>query len=121
MSILAPPHAFAIVERGVYRSNMPHPTDMPFLLRLGLRTVVILSPEQPLRAVSEQFEAANVRVCQLAGTLPAQDTTWKPVHDEIIKEALELVLDRTIHPILLLCTSVCRAVPRRTAPGPDTR
>jgi hypothetical protein len=33
------------------------------------------------------------------------DLTWKPVTEELIKEALEIVLDISYHPIMVMCAS----------------
>jgi len=33
------------------------------------------------------------------------EATWKPISEELIKEALQIVLDVTKHPILIACTS----------------
>jgi tyrosine-protein phosphatase SIW14 len=33
------------------------------------------------------------------------DSTWRPVNDEMVKQALELVLDARNHPLLLTCAS----------------
>ena len=35
-----------------------------------------------------------------------QDGTWKPVTEELIKEALEILLDINYHPVLVLCAYV---------------
>jgi hypothetical protein len=32
------------------------------------------------------------------------DTTWKPVTEELIKEALEIVLNVENHPVMVTCT-----------------
>lgn len=45
---------------------------------------------------------------------------WRPVHEELVKQGLQLVLDSTYHPLILMCplvtpltitatTTVCRS------------
>ena len=37
-------------------------------------------------------------------TLRQADRVWKPFTEELVKEALEIVLDRTQHPVMLMCS-----------------
>lgn len=37
---------------------------------------------------------------------PTQPSTWRPVSEELIKEGLELILNRDTHPVLIMCTYV---------------
>eukprot|EP00124_Ichthyophonus_hoferi_P000816 Ihof_evm2s34 gene=Ihof_evmTU2s34 len=103
MEMVNPPEGFAIVEPGVYRSNIPYPGHFPFLKKLDLNTVVVLSPERPVRAVTDFLEEAKINMVHL-GQRAWAVTGWKPLNEEIIKEGLELVLDRLKHPIMVMCT-----------------
>ena len=59
--LISPMVAFGLVEKGVFRSNSPGPTDFAFLRTLNLRTVVYLSPERLIKPVLKQFEENGVR------------------------------------------------------------
>ncbi len=59
--LISPMAAFGLVEKGVFRSNSPGPTDFAFLRTLNLRTVVYLSPERLIKPVLKQFEENGVR------------------------------------------------------------
>eukprot|EP00123_Amoebidium_parasiticum_P021196 comp63179_c0_seq1/m.47941 comp63179_c0_seq1/g.47941 ORF comp63179_c0_seq1/g.47941 comp63179_c0_seq1/m.47941 type:complete len:209 (-) comp63179_c0_seq1:105-731(-) len=103
VEMASPPEAFAIVEPGVYRSNIPYPVHFPFLKQLGLNTVVVLSPERPVRTVTDFFEESKINMIHL-GQKTWSVAGWRPVSEELIKEGLELVLDVTKHPIMIMCT-----------------
>eukprot|EP01137_Pigoraptor_chileana_P004779 Opistho-2@46896 len=105
VKLLTPPEAFGIVEPSVYRSNSPFPVNFSFLKTLELRTVVVLSPEKPLRAVLDFFEECSINMVHLGLKAWKPDVTWKPVSEELIKECLEIVLDSTKYPVMVMCTS----------------
>jgi hypothetical protein len=88
VEVQTPPEAFGIVEHGIYRceqnayrkspkphnevmekwqprSNIPYAVNFPFLRQLGLKTVVVLSPERPVREITDFFEEIDVEmVCR---------------------------------------------------------
>jgi hypothetical protein len=47
----------------------------------------------------------------LGNTLFQPQTDWRPVTDEIVKTALELILDVRSHPVLVIDPCVLSAVP----------
>ncbi|RKP02927.1 hypothetical protein CXG81DRAFT_6213, partial [Caulochytrium protostelioides] len=109
------PASYGLVAPGIYRSNTPPSHTFPFLRTLHLRTAVILSPEQPTRALVQFFEECGTTLVQVSCqqrpspqrfgfNLGAADT-WRPISDRLVKDVLELVLDRTRHPLLLMCSS----------------
>lgn len=49
----------------VYRSNMPSREHYPFLQSLKLKTVVLLSPEKPLRDFQEFLRDQNIELVRL--------------------------------------------------------
>lgn len=51
------------------------------------------------------FEENKIRFLHLGLKAWKQDATWSPVTDELIKEALELILNPDTHPVLVECTS----------------
>eukprot|EP00126_Sphaerothecum_destruens_P008916 Sdes_comp20383_c0_seq3m14273 len=105
MKLLSPPECFGIVEPGIYRSNIPHPTAFDFITQLKLKSFVILSPATPLRAVSDFFASKNIQLVHLGLKAWKPDAGWKPVSEELMKEALEFILNSETHPVLVACTS----------------
>ncbi|KXS09319.1 protein-tyrosine phosphatase [Gonapodya prolifera JEL478] len=96
--LFTPPESFGVVERGIYRSNTLHPLNFPFVKNLNLRTAVMLSPEVPMRSVTNFFEDSGIRFVHLG-------QAWKPNLEELMKEGLELILDKKNQPVMVMCTS----------------
>jgi hypothetical protein len=60
--MLTPPEQFGIIEKGVYRSDMLHPSHFSFIKALQLKTALVLSPEVPTRAVLNFLEDNNIKL-----------------------------------------------------------
>jgi len=58
---LVPPFRFALVEDGVYRGAYPSQINLPFLARLGLRSMISLLPEEPAAYLLQWCEDHDVR------------------------------------------------------------
>ncbi|KAJ1916048.1 hypothetical protein IWQ60_008235 [Tieghemiomyces parasiticus] len=105
MSII-PPEAYATVEEGIHRSSdIISAEHYPFLRNLRLRYILFLSPEVPSKATKKFAEEEDVKVVHLGLKTWQPSLGWKPVSEELIKEGLELILDRSYHPILVMCTT----------------
>eukprot|EP01099_Mayorella_cantabrigiensis_P005585 TRINITY_DN4535_c0_g1_i1.p1 TRINITY_DN4535_c0_g1~~TRINITY_DN4535_c0_g1_i1.p1 ORF type:complete len:223 (-),score=46.23 TRINITY_DN4535_c0_g1_i1:136-804(-) len=102
---VCPSEGFGIVEEGVYRSNALMPMNFRFFQSLNLKTVLRLSPERPLKVVASFYEDQGINQIHLGLKAWQPTAAWKPVTDELVKEALEIVLDRNYHPLLVVCTS----------------
>lgn len=142
MESLCPPEMFALVEDSVFRSNDIRPANVAFMKSLGLRTIVYLSPEAPSRTLLSFADASSaelVRWRTLARSLPRGPAVptrrphvaraqvhlgakpwhtpgWKPISDELVKEAIEMALDSTRHPIVFMCRWAPPAVERTSRP-----
>lgn len=106
--MLFPTEQFGIVEAGVYRSSTPFPSHFPFFITLQLRRVIFLSPEAPTRLVTTFFTSHGVEIVHLGIGLPGWATaggSWKPMSEEVVKDALEMVLDASVHPVCVCDTS----------------
>ncbi|KAJ8659356.1 hypothetical protein O0I10_005071 [Lichtheimia ornata] len=105
--LLTPPEQFGIVEPGIYRSDMLQPLHFPFIKAINFKTVVMLSPEMPNRVTSNLMDECGMKLVHLgmATWKPTQPSTWRPVSEELIKEGLELILNKETHPVLIMCTS----------------
>ncbi|RUP16259.1 hypothetical protein BC936DRAFT_139534 [Jimgerdemannia flammicorona] len=102
-----PPEQFGIVEKGVYRSDMLQTSHLPFIKQLHLKTVLVLCPELPTRPALNFFDENGIKLIHLGLPTwkPTQPPSWRPVSDELVKEGLELVLNYSIHPVLVMCIS----------------
>jgi protein tyrosine/serine phosphatase len=111
LATLSPPDSFGIVESGVFRSNLPHPLSFPFLKQLNLKTVLLLSQESPTRVVTQFFEDNHVELLHLGMRIfKPTEASWKPCPEELVKEALEIILYRPAHPLLICGASGVHAV-----------
>ncbi|KAK5583927.1 hypothetical protein RB653_005532 [Dictyostelium firmibasis] len=102
---LSPPALFGTIEPLLYRTNSLYPANFPFIKLLSLKTVVQLSPEVPIKAVSSFFQENNINLIHLGLKSWKVDSSWKPLTDELIKECLEIVLDYNYYPLMITCTS----------------
>ncbi|ELR11445.1 tyrosine phosphatase [Acanthamoeba castellanii str. Neff] len=113
---LFPPARFGLVENGVYRSAVLRPPNFAYVKQLRLRTVVRLSPEVPNKYITAFYEENGVRIIHLG--LKALEISKERVAsnatetntlltEEVVKEALEIILDARHHPLLLVCSSGC--------------
>eukprot|EP01094_Clydonella_sp_ATCC50884_P015703 TRINITY_DN26328_c0_g1_i1.p1 TRINITY_DN26328_c0_g1~~TRINITY_DN26328_c0_g1_i1.p1 ORF type:complete len:211 (-),score=69.56 TRINITY_DN26328_c0_g1_i1:194-826(-) len=105
MQQLCPAASFGRVEKGIYRHGSIHPINFSFLHALQLKTVVRLSPEAPARVVLTFFKESNIKFIHLGLKAYRAESSWRRVTDDLIKEALEIVLDVTTHPVCINCTS----------------
>ncbi|KAJ2520354.1 hypothetical protein GGI11_002253 [Coemansia sp. RSA 2049] len=103
------PEAFALVEEGVYRcSGVLTREQIKYLDTLDLKTVLVLSVEGPSRAFTQYIKAKGIRRIHLGMTRWQSSLGWKPVSEELIKDGLECILDRSTHPLLVVCSSGVR-------------
>eukprot|EP00899_Mesostigma_viride_P008065 jgi/Mesvir1/1725/Mv21178-RA.3 len=102
---LSVPEYFGNVEPDVYRSNALHSHNFTFVRTLGLRTVVYLSPEVPIRQVTQFFEECGTKFINLGIQQWKPFVTWRPISEELVKEGLEIILDATSHPVMAMCSS----------------
>jgi tyrosine-protein phosphatase SIW14 len=97
----SPPANFGVVVQGsIYRSSYPQVEDLPFLKSLGLRTILTLVPEQ-ISPEYRRFMEDN-RIQHFQVHIPANKGSIKINACEMTR-ALEIVLDRRNHPMLIHC------------------
>lgn len=104
MVLLIPPEQFGIVEKGLYRSDMLHPSHFPFIKSLNIKIILVLSPEVPARSIMGFIEENKIKLIHLGIRVWKPILSWRPVSEELIKDGLELILNIKNHPILVLCT-----------------
>ncbi|KAJ1513549.1 tyrosine-protein phosphatase required for protection against superoxide stress (By similarity) [Coelomomyces lativittatus] len=96
-----PPLNFGMIDEDLYRSGHPNELNFPFLEKLGLKTVVWLAPEEPNQRFSDFIEDQSIQLEHLgvASTVNA----WDPVSEEIVLEALDVMLDKARYPLIIMC------------------
>ncbi|CAH1755969.1 4587_t:CDS:2 [Entrophospora sp. SA101] len=100
MVLLIPPEQFGIVEKGIYRSDMLHPSHFPFIKSLNIKIILVLSPEVPARSIMGFIEENKIKLIHLGTRVWKPILSWRPVSEELIKDGLELILDVKNYPIL---------------------
>ncbi|KAG0608338.1 hypothetical protein M758_8G097900 [Ceratodon purpureus] len=103
LAYMSVPDAYGVVESGVYRAKTLDVHNLPFLLHLQIRTVVYLSPEPLATAVTDFLNTNKIKLIHLGVGVWMPPASWKPINEELIKDALEIVLDVTTHPVLVMC------------------
>ncbi|XP_020683388.1 tyrosine-protein phosphatase DSP1 isoform X1 [Dendrobium catenatum] len=102
---MARPLNFAVVETGVFRSGFPEAGNFSFLRSLRLRSVVYLCPEPYPEANLEFLEDNGIRLFQfgIEGHKVNGEPFGNNIPEEMIREALKVVLDVRNHPLLIHC------------------
>ena len=122
---------FGTVEEDLYRSGHPNELNFPFLERLGLKTIVYLSAEEPSEALyvvplatRRRRRAADMHSDQVPRTLASprsmnfvddqgirwchlgtdsQHNAWDPMSEDVVVQALGIILDTDNYPLMIMC------------------
>ena len=119
--MLVLPENFGLVEPGVYRSSKIESENFPFLETLRLRLLVILDAEKPPRSLSSFLESNQIELFNLGGLKisnhhdkekekelkriqlqTVKTEHWMLIEKNLVLRALELILDKTKHNVLLI-------------------
>ncbi|KAG6717596.1 hypothetical protein I3842_04G108600 [Carya illinoinensis] len=112
-----PPLNFAMVDNGIFRSGFPDFANFSFLQTLGLRSIIYLCPEPYPEANMEFLKSNGIKLFQfgIEGYKPFSDhilgsqnfyimlEPFVNIPDNMIHEALKVVLDVRNHPVLIHC------------------
>eukprot|EP01134_Creolimax_fragrantissima_P007756 CFRG7756T1 len=98
-NLLVPPLNFSMVASGVYRSGYPGEKNHSFLRSLGLRSIVCLSPEENINADFIAAEGIKFFHFPIVGN----KEPFTRISEEVVTDVLNLLLDRSNHPILIHC------------------
>ena len=98
---LVPPINFAMVAPGIYRSGFPTERNVPFLERLGLRTIISLSPERYGSAFLLWASTHSIDLVSLS--IPAIREPWDMISGDQVTQILETLLNTSHHPCLIHC------------------
>ncbi|KAI8893729.1 protein-tyrosine phosphatase [Globomyces pollinis-pini] len=96
-----PPMNFGLVENNLYRSGQPNELNFPFLEKLGLQTVVYLAPEEPSQRFLNFIDDHDIVFHHLGYNATAN--AWDPISEEVVLEALELMLNPINYPLMVMC------------------
>lgn len=98
-----PPANFAPVERHLYRSAVPLPVSFPFIRLLGVRTIIWLSVEDPSDEFLDFVDSRGIRLEHL-GLLTEHVRPWDLIGNDVIEEALAILMDTASFPVLICCS-----------------
>lgn len=100
---LIPPTNFGIVEEDLYRSGMPNELNFPFLERLQLRTIIYLASDEVSDKLLDFIDDQGIELMHLAqdDEIP---TPWKPISEETVLSAMELLLNTSTYPVFIMCS-----------------
>ena len=102
--MLLPPEKFGLIEPSVYRSAFPTPDSFAHMRLLNLRTVINLSREVLTRAATAFLAEQQVLLVDV-GLHVWTHPTCEPISHELIKDAMDYVLNRDHHPLLIVSAS----------------
>ncbi|GAV61234.1 Y_phosphatase2 domain-containing protein [Cephalotus follicularis] len=99
--LFVPPLKFSMVDNGIFRSGFPDSANFSFLQSLGLRSIIYLCPE-PYPELNEEFVKVNgIRLFQFG--IDGAKEPFVKIPEEIILEALKVLIDVRNHPLLIHC------------------
>lgn len=98
--VLAPEN-FSMVEPGIYRSAFPRSKNQAFLLKLKLKSVIPLVPEEYPQVLVEFYLKNSIRLLPFG--FDGNKWPFKRINDDLLGQALLAVLDPKNHPCLIHC------------------
>ncbi|KAH9313721.1 hypothetical protein KI387_022348, partial [Taxus chinensis] len=99
--LFVPPLNFSMVEKGVYRSGFPNTINFPFLETLQLRSIIYLCPEPYPEDSAEFLHKRGIQLFQFG--IEGHKEPFVNIPEDIIREALKVLLDTRNHPVLIHC------------------
>ncbi|ORX65097.1 protein-tyrosine phosphatase [Linderina pennispora] len=106
--LIVPPLNFAMIAPGVYRSGFPNPKSQPFLLQLGLRTIIYIYDGE-CKDYHQKFISDNdIKFRHFCVT--ANKEPFEEMDHAMVSEILAVILDTRNHPLLIHCNRGIRRV-----------
>ncbi|KAJ2785567.1 tyrosine-protein phosphatase siw14 [Coemansia interrupta] len=106
--LIVPPVNFAMIAPGIYRSGFPSTKSHPFLLQLGLRTIIYVYDGSCLD-YHEKFAREN-QINFKHFRVAANKEPFEEMDHALVAEILAEVLDTRNHPLLIHCNRGIRRV-----------
>ncbi|XP_002988621.2 probable tyrosine-protein phosphatase DG1060 [Selaginella moellendorffii] len=104
LAVMSIPENYGIVEPGIYRASALKVHSLAFVSNLHLKTLLHLSPEPLCPVIGTFLQQSAVNLIHL-GAREGKPASWKPVSENMMKDALEIVLDDSMYPIMVTCSS----------------
>ena len=95
------PPDFGMVGSGIYRSSFPKPEHFPFLKTLGLKSILLLLPEEYPAENLEFCEENGIRLFQVG--LSGNKEPFVHVKLEDLENVLRIALNPANQPLLIHC------------------
>eukprot|EP00004_Rigifila_ramosa_P006088 TRINITY_DN16771_c0_g1_i1.p2 TRINITY_DN16771_c0_g1~~TRINITY_DN16771_c0_g1_i1.p2 ORF type:complete len:178 (+),score=42.55 TRINITY_DN16771_c0_g1_i1:26-535(+) len=102
MALFIPPMNFGLVENDLYRSAQPNELNFPFLETLSLKTILYLGPDEPPTAFQTWMAEQGIEFVAL-DTEETQKQHWIPTSEDVVVEALSIILDKRRYPLSIMC------------------
>ncbi|CAO3698290.1 unnamed protein product [Rhizopus stolonifer] len=96
-----PPVNFGMIEEDLYRSGQPNELNFPFLEKLGLKTIAWLALEEPNQRFLDFIDNQDIQLHHLG--VVSSVNAWDPITEEAVLQALELILNPTNYPMMIMC------------------
>ncbi|KAJ2602472.1 tyrosine-protein phosphatase siw14 [Coemansia sp. RSA 1722] len=106
--LIVPPLNFAMIAPGIYRSGFPNPRSHPFLLQLGLRSIIYVF-DGDCQEYHKQFIQDN-QINFKHFRVAANKEPFDEMDHEMVAQLLAEVLDTRNHPVLIHCNRGIRRV-----------
>jgi hypothetical protein len=100
-----PPDGWGIVTESISRCGMISRSDLNFLARYGFRTVLFISDDNPHQQIDEFLSKQNITWLRIPISSGRGALTWRSQLDELLKQALEFILDSDNYPVLISSSS----------------
>jgi len=101
--LYSPPVNFGMVTHNLYRSSFPQKENFAYIRRLGLKSVLTLVQEDYPEENLAFLESAGINFFQFP--IPGNKEPFVVIPDTSIIGALETILDKRNHPILVHCNA----------------
>ncbi|KAF7091268.1 hypothetical protein CFC21_093878 [Triticum aestivum] len=98
---MVPPLNFGMVDDGVFRSGFPDAANFRFLASLNLRSVVYLCPEPYPEQNARFLGRSEIKLHHFG--IQGRKEPFVGIPEEMIREALKVILDVRNHPVLIHC------------------
>jgi tyrosine-protein phosphatase OCA6 len=104
---LIAPLRFGVVGPNVYRGSYPQPHSVRFLKRLGLKTIISITPEPLVDGPVKQFAVdSGINLIHVAcgpSTEKSKKKRAVPLSYGEARHVLELILDSSVSPVYIHC------------------
>lgn len=102
---LEPPEWYSIVSDGIGRCGALSFNNFSFLALQGYKKFLFLCEDEPHQSTVAFMEKNHIGVKKIPFYEGRARLSWRTQMDEVMKETLEYLLDKSNHPVLITSTS----------------